>query len=267
MPGFTYFLPDRTSEPTPADVRRAGLGHILDGEGATSREAQSGPAGRRGFIVGSAPPDVPTSFKYLPDAQTWTEGPDGAYWIGYSTAERPTPADLVRRRPVRGESVRLLDGNEWIIPVAVSIASGSTLPKRLVLGPDKKSWHTESLPEFMQLCGLADDVYALMESAVDRPHPAATYGEKGEIGYKFDWGMNIALAGLAVNYKLGPMEVSILGLLGDGELSTILQTLIDLRAYKEMVRAEEAKLRASGSANTSAGSGASSVTTSPPSQT
>jgi hypothetical protein len=272
MPGFVYFIEDSKIEKPgkqlldKGDLERAGLAHLFDGEGPNCNHTTGGPGGKAGLTF-SMQGATRTPAQYDKSVQTWTEGPDGVYWIGYTTAERPTPADLVRKRPIAGRTLTLLDGNEWIVPVARSIAGGSTLPTRLVLGPDKKSWRTTELPQFLHLCELADDVFRLYESSPEHPHPAAEYDPSGRIAFRFDFGMRVVLAALATNYKVGAMEVDLLGLLGTDDMSLIMNTLIDLDAYNEMVSAELGKRQASDTAPIDAGSEAPSPDTSPRSPT
>jgi len=271
MPSFVYFLEQARLDAAGRgvgrtlvdreDLRAAGLDHVFDGEGPNCVKTTGGPGGKAGILF-TMQGATRTAATFDAATQTWTDGPDGAYWIGYTTAEPPKPADLVRKRPIAGRTLTLLDGNAWIVPVARSIAGGSTLPTRLVLGPDKKSWRTAELPQFLHLCELADDVFKLYESSPEHPHPSAQYDEAGKIAYLFEFGMKVVLAALATNYKVAAMEVDVLGLLGTDDMSQIMNTLIDLDAYNEMARAEQAKRDASASAPTNAGSGATSRTTS-----
>jgi len=271
MSVFLYFLettPARPALPTAAQIRDAGLGHILDGEGVTANQTTRGPGEKAGFMVCSLPSGKSMQPKYKPDEQTWEQGPDGAYWIGhYHNEPLPAPVDLVRKRPINGHALRLLDENEWTIPVARSIANGATLPTRLVLGPDKKAWLSRTLPQYLHLCELADDAFWLFNSSAENPHPQAKYGEASGMSYPFDYGMHLAMAAMGVNYKIGPMEASMLGILGDEQLQTIMEAVIDWPAFVEMAKAAAKKASAPDSSSTDNGSGASSPDTSPPSAT
>ena len=273
---FIYFLettPQRPGAPTLADLKAAGLGYLIDvvtKVAPTNVATSNGPGKKPGFLI-CMPAVGATCFpKYLPEQQTWEEGPDGAYWVGFTTADPPTPDDLVRKDRVPGHAIRLLDGKEWIVPVARSMAGRTTLPVQLVLGPDKKSWRPRTQKQYLGLCELADDCYKLFQSTADTPHPAARYAENGEMGYDFSYGMTFVLAALAVNYKLSSMEVSMLGLLGDDHMQTIMEAVIDWPAYVQMMTAtnpgpdNEKKDPAPGSPSIDSGSGASSPNTSQP---
>ena len=102
MAGFLYFLSGTRRPMTAEAVRELGLGHILDGDGATSyREAQGNtPSGAPGVTFAAASRHD-RDVALAPGKQTWRRMPKtiggGNVWLGYWDDAKPTPSDLAMR--------------------------------------------------------------------------------------------------------------------------------------------------------------------------
>lgn len=222
MPGFLYFLPTDKRSATDADLKAAGLGYALNGDrGVTSVHTTSGPGGQSGLVVAINGHDgnsiVPA---YRPAQQTWRKGAGGKFHVGMQSDQRPGPAELVRSRIYDGEAVRLLDGNEWIVPRCYGALPDrpSTLPQAIDLDEDGETLIGRPHPRFAKLC---DEVFRFWQEW------SGTGGE----GFKPTTGaeqVQLAADGLAVNYRVGRVEtVALLALWGTDEVGLVLRALID----------------------------------------
>jgi len=126
----------------------AGIGDVIvpgdEGPSVVQTQVLSGPDGGQGRLCfwrpkgGSERQVVVNSEK-----QTWYEAPPrdglprGRFWLGVWNDETLQPADLLRRRPLDGELVRL-GKFEWIVPTA------RTLPKVFRFGDNgERIWPYE----------------------------------------------------------------------------------------------------------------------------
>lgn len=250
MGGFLYFLPTERRAGDAALLALHGCGHAVDaGRGIATRFTQSGPGGAAGLLV-MVDGDFASTFElaYRPNSQTWRQGPtrthegkDLAYWVGAENPPEamPDPTALARKRFIAGHAVAMLDGREWTIPIARSVVRGSTLPKRLVLGPDNQTWTPQELPEFLGLCKEAETAYTLLHGGEADAEGRVT------IEIPYDVGMRIALAALAVNYRIGPIEADMLGLFGESEMEATMKAVCDWPAYEAVLLARQKKEPAS----------------------
>lgn len=269
---FLYFIPHHAGgSVTRADFEALGLGYALGvGDPDARKITANGPGGQAGSLaVVQSNPDAGEACRvdtlYEPAKQVWRKGPSGKYWVGYCKDRRPTPAGLARAKLIDGEWTPLGQGGgdqEWLIPVARSIVRGTTLPKGMVLGEDFETWAPAELPEFLELCNHAGRAWEVLTGAdVDV--------ESGKITCHIPYadGMKICVAALAVNYRVGPIEVSMMGLTNT-DMWAVLRALCDVPMVERVLADRKKKEGAtSGSSPTGAGSPDSSPDTSPPSAT
>ena len=238
-----YFLPNLAAVRA-ADLDAAGLGGVFRGCPFTGRGTTAGPGGMPGQVV-VAEPENPLARKpaigYFPDKQTWQQAParqslgDGGWWIGWETASPPTPADLQRREAVGGYAVRLEDGNDWLVPVARRFPSGTMLPERLALGPAGE-WVSAVIPRFAKFAEQAERVWVEFQRQAGVPEAATA--EPLSVADEID----IAVEALGINYRIGRVEASVLGLLTTTNKTAILESLIDwptLIAVGEQLKKKE----------------------------
>jgi len=224
MSGFLYFIPgvQAVSEKTLADK---GLSDRL--VAFESIQVQKGPGDAPGMLLRSNLSKGVSRFGYYPDQQTWSQS--GAFWTGIINSEPPQPGELKRDDFINGHPVKLNDGNEWMIPVARAFPTGTNLPCSLSLGPDGElvfdileryvpfSKHAERL--FLEFYGgLAGESE---EEASERLHD-------------LDW-FNHAVEALAVNYRVGAQEVSLLKLLTTRNVFEVCRAVVDFPEFVKRV--------------------------------
>lgn len=111
----------------------AGIGDVIqpDDEGPSIVQSQvlSGPDGGQGRICFWRPKgEQERPIVINREIQTWYEAPPrgdlprGRFWLGYWKDAPIRPSDLLRRRPLDGQTIRL-GKHDWIVPTA------RTLPK------------------------------------------------------------------------------------------------------------------------------------------
>lgn len=236
MPQFLYFVPSDRPQLSPQDLKACGLGYLGLRANPTAKGTK-GPDDKVGLIFdgngGSA--------SYKPDQQTWQAGPDGKYFVGRVNNEpAPGPVDLQKKRFVAGDTVEMA-GERWTIPICLSITRGSTLPRALAIGPDGKTWHLQSLPEFLSLCTAADKVWTAYESALRKAGGQMTGGDKKPDIMTLAEAADYAVQALEVNYRLGHLEVSSLGLLTTETCRDVLDVMVDWRSVVDVAQEPEKK--------------------------
>jgi len=237
---FLYFLPGSKQKPGPAALEAAGLAHAFDGApefcGVTG-----GPGGTAGVILGAE--GLP---RYYPDRQAWQAmtGSEAGVWIGRPHDTAIGPNDLARRTMLDGHTVTLADGNQWLAPIA-----------RACWPPSEDPYvYRVALPTVSTLdeAGrwIAGDVVgryrALWDLAVAwHDHYFATDDEEADEADPFTGpdafhnAHQAALDALAHNYRLGPDEADLLGLLTQENIVAVLHALIDLPGRLQIVAAKK----------------------------
>lgn len=248
MSGFLYWLPETDRNVSVEALRAAGLAHAfsdMPGErdftpnGVTGT---GGPDGKHGVIIAdSSTPKI----GYYPDEQTWRQMPATLLpearspkpearlipWVGFYTADPPGPDDLARHKLLPGHNVRLQDQREWIIPVArgwlddeKNPGSYTALPQASELDRDG-NWSAESVvPEHTELWEIACRFW---DSFIGTGDADEDDTDEDKTVFDFAGQNDAALAALSANYRVGKMEVAMLGLFTDQSTSNILEALID----------------------------------------
>ncbi|OQB96828.1 MAG: hypothetical protein BWX86_00540 [Verrucomicrobia bacterium ADurb.Bin122] len=211
MARFLYNIPG-VSGVSSDTLRRVGRGYLLDGaEPTISRvEVQRGPGDAAGVIcaIGESSPDL----GYFPERQTWQPAPDEPSWMGWQTDALPGPDDLQRPEPVGLYRATLGDGRPWVIPTGVLASGESPLPRVRTMEPDGSIRRVVAAP-FRELYLASDLVLSHLRSG--EPIPEAE-----------EW--RICVLALSANYRVGPQEISVLGLLTDRAVATIYSCLCDV---------------------------------------
>lgn len=207
----------------------------LDGklENPTQRRSQKGPADGPCVLVS----DLDAKrVVYKPDEQTWIESIDKKYMLGVWNDQRPGPLELARDRQLRGHSVMLADGNNWLVPVIRAIDGGSRLPASLILG-DKGQ--VVCLPEvgYSELSASTEALWRDFEIELGwTPETEKlTEAERLEL-CKLDAAARLILAAkvLNLNYRVGIDELNLLRLISTTNLSQILQAILDWPTFEVM---------------------------------
>lgn len=268
MAGLIYFqagLGDTHACGKP-DLEALGLADAFKGRSCNVRGTSAGPPDddgkpQAGGVFRPAPPEGakwPPLGCWPPDdadrpKQTWTRF--GNLYVGHYTADPPTPEDLRNTGFVGGYAVKLDDGHEWTVPIARVFPTGTTLPQRLILGPDD-NWTSELKPEFVEFSRRAGEFYDLCIQDIAptmETVPVAT-----------EWA-DFAVAALAINYHIERRGASHLGLLGDRNVWAILRCTTDFPAIEAAAEERQKKTtsEAAAGASTKPGGAAGSPATSP----
>ena len=189
-----------------------GLGHVFAEGDLTYAGWQNGPSGPGVlFAHGQA------GFEAA-GACEWTAAPDAAYWIGFLRSDLPRPQDLVRAKVMPGHPVCLADGNLWTVPVARLLDGAPALPRRLTW--DGASWQPgDVLERYADLFGAACRCWDALS-------------QDGEV--TFDESCDVAVLALAINYRVGPAEVSALGLFDNTSHIEVVKAMLDWPALEEV---------------------------------
>jgi hypothetical protein len=241
MRSILYFLVTDKAAAAPADLEAVGLAHALSDHGTASVRVR-GPENLEGLLIAAngAAGETP-ALVYQSEKQAWRKGPGGKYFVGVDRAAMPGPDDLARAKIYPGQAVKLLDGNEWIVPRCVGMLDDRpmTLPRQLDLADDGETAIARPHPRYEALCARAFDWW--LQWSRQSETKKLTTGEQ----------LDLAIAALAVNYRIGKLEaVSLLGLFGTDEFGLVLRAMIDADEVDAFFAAQEAaELEASSGAS------------------
>lgn len=280
MSGFLYYLPGKTLV-TRDDLAGLGLSYIHAGEGISTVGLSQGrgPDGATGGAVFAAESQVQSGeVGYHANRQTWRQIPGSPVWVGHYTDARPSPEVLSRPEQLSGYWLTLADDRPWLVPTArgltiyglddpaaeLTLRYHTRLPSRLDLAADGKWVASGVLPKFHALWELAEGFAAVR------------YGGQQDAGdrYSGDQAVEAAVLCLQTNYRVGRVELAMLGVLTDDLVSDVLDRLIDgpqlveylkKKADRERSKAEPAA--SSVGSSSSAGPAAEILATPPPGPT
>lgn len=227
---FFYFLPAVTYAQVDATViRDRGLGAVLSDCIATPADLAaritrrnvpgSGPGGESGVIVAPVPigGQVPETFGFFPDRQKWINC--GPHWLGYELGTLPGPEVLRRKSLLPGYEVPLGDGQVWQVSVIRRLGKFPALPRTMALN-DTGEFVTDVLPEFAGTWDASAEMFDFLFRAESIP---------------FEQVFALAVEALAVNYRVGPREVSVLGLLNTVNFQSVFEAACDWRQLCELL--------------------------------
>ena len=229
MAGLLYYVP-KLRGADKGQLKKVGIDTQIEAGITFVAIIGTGPDGGTGGVVvpktpreGGKVPDV----GYYPDKQRWEKAPGKEYWIGHETENPPTPADLAREDIISGHQVKLVDGNEWTIPVARVFSGGTLLPSALRLGEDGEIEKT-ILHKFE---GFSKRSEALWEQLVNivfvsDEDPDREEGEDYDITVKDGW--EIACEALCLNYAMTQREISFLSLISTDNVKQVLISIVDI---------------------------------------
>lgn len=204
MANFLYYLPGASKLPKDTIATDLGLERVLgDVKGFQTCGCEKGPDGGAGVTFrpsGTDTPEAPTL--YRPSEQSWFKAENGLYWLGFYNEQRPTPAELERETELRVWPVRLADGNEWNIPVAMYFTE-PVLPKVYGADPETGKRIEKDRPGYLEFSKLAT------------AHLECVLEAEGEAAYQYDPDdlYNLAVEAICVQYKLTPFHINALDLL------------------------------------------------------
>lgn len=220
MASFLYYVP---CDPDSIDKNKAyefvdgkGIGYAFEAP-PTTCGVRKGPDGNDGMVFTKH--DHPRPGYYV-DAQTWEQMPESEVWIGFDKSSRPCPQDLARIKMIRGYPVKMPDDNEWIVPIARAANGTCPLPSKAQW--NGKMWSRgETLAQYKELFG---DACRIMDEVI----------EQGGGELTFDGEASITVRALAINYCIGPCELSMLNMITEESIFNVLQMIIDWPALAEL---------------------------------
>ena len=234
MAGFLYYLPGPTTRSI-KQVREAGLSYAFDSDQCTPAGVmERGLDGGAGVVA--ADPSRVDMIGLYPDKQTWRKIPGKEIWAGFYTDDRPKPADLERKNRLNGHLVELLDGNQWLCPVARSIGEQDgtltwdyAVPTRSKLNDEGQFEEGGPIEKYAVLWELASRWNDVRKGAFQE-------SDCETVSFSFDNVHHEAVAALATNYVIGPVECDLLGLLGQDAAVDILDALIDQPTWIDLLK-------------------------------
>lgn len=238
---FFYYVPGKQIDRQ--ELYDIGLAHAVGlptaKELPLSHRGVEGPDKQRGYIYALG--DIAASaIGYFPDQQQWETFDDGKLWVGMNKApaHRPGPGELARPQQCPGHWVRLNDGNEWQIPIAITCVPDRTPTIPNILGLNKTGELINKPHEaYRALCGEADIFYKFQQKVLESQEE----GKDAEGLYEYKNAWNLAMLALGVNYRIGGREASMLSLVDSSNIFSIAQAIIDWPALMEMAAAMQKK--------------------------
>lgn len=217
MAGFLYYLP-KDGPKDLAGLRAVGFPHVDDVEMPGCGCVQ-GPDKLGGSVTKLR--DIPgcdsATVGFYSEKQTWREILDGKVWLGWETENPPTPADLQRKRLVKGHAVTLADGNTWMMPVVRTLIGEAALSPILTTDSSGKVLRERVEPEFERIWDLTKRMYAAV-SAVPLDTSCIDDDEVVELLF----------LGMAINYRVSRWEVLNLGLLSASNMEPLTGAMMDI---------------------------------------
>jgi hypothetical protein len=227
---FYYYVPGKDSGGVTQDDLRANpflavpfadLIHspLVFRDTLLSRPVASGPDGGKGCVIAVRPQvDDGQRPSYQPQSQTWQRFGNeklGYQWIGYDTATPPGPNSLRRKNQIPGADVELGDRRIWSAPQILSLNDDNSqwehrLPV-LYQADEKLRWSASVQPRYLEVFEAAKKVIG-----------ATYHGAPVTVGESLEW----SLLFLAVNYRVGAAESSLLGIMSTHYLASILHAAI-----------------------------------------
>lgn len=262
---FLYYVPGNGL--TPARAAALGLGHALSPElPFTARGCERGPDGAKGEVAAAdGPPGRPAQpLGYLPDeGQTWRRCGSGAWWLGWTAAAPPRPADLLRAETLPGHWIELEDGEPWLVPVARRIDlvnrvdHGVVLPRGFDVDADGE-WTLMPLPRFREFAERVEAIWQEFCAFVEEPAKGLD---------ELRW-LDTAAEALALNYRVSRWELATpLPRLTTVNVENVIAALLDVPTLLEVARRQvasgKAQAAASPGCDTASGAAAGSQPTPP----
>ncbi len=232
MASFLYWWPERDVGVSRSHAGAAGLAYAFDRE-IECTTGYSGPDGNKGAVFGQRDDtkiDLPN--------QTWRKIPKSPVnaWVGFDNDARPGPGDLLRDKGLPGHFTGLLDGNEWLIPVARGVVEDGdglgwyvALPCDSALDDDGNWTDGDVTARYAGLWQLACDWFQHQCNA----------GKKGtkkiSVQTDFKETRGHAATVLAVNYRIGAVEAAMLNVFDSSQAASriVLNTLIDVPTIEQ----------------------------------
>lgn len=180
---------------------------------------------------------------YYEGKQEWRKIPNSEAWVGYYPEALPTPGDLQRAQMLNGHWVELANETKWLAPIARSCKPDTDefSPKMMVPVQSDVDENGKWIP-----ARVADQYAGIwMIAARFWDHFATELkemeGSSRIVEFEFEETHEAALEALQANYKVGQIEVSVLGLFSVQHCEEILKALIDWPMVLEWLKKKAEK--------------------------
>jgi hypothetical protein len=251
MGHFIYFIP-KIKSVTEKNIDNAGIFEGAKDLKIEYRQIVKGPDGMDGmafsFETKAGDNNRPFIVGYFQEKQTWIKANGGKFWIGYYNDAKPTAESLMRKEQVNGHYVKLLNGQDWLIPVARLFPEGTILPHSLVLGPDGDIVK-EIIPRYAKYSQIGERVWTEFKRQmnwedVEEDHKPFNEQEEWEC----------AIRALSINYLVGQWEVSALRLLSTNNVQNIFHAIVDIPTMMAVIKSQNESAKKKENADTPDGS-------------
>ena len=242
MAGFIYAI-EKARTVSKQVLDDAGLAPVLGDIETAQRHTIAGPGGAECVLLMGAGADTKLLY-YRPDQQTWYKSLNDKYWVGFYNDDPPGEAVLRRKKQLAGHKVKLIDGVEWLVPVARILSGGSALPRALILGANGEVV-TEVLAQY---CEFSSRVEKLWE---DFQCEQGWQQGRPSMDLKQRW--HLAAEALSWNYYVNAAEISLLKLINTSTLADILGAVIDLPTLETVAKEITAHKKKDNPADTNGG--------------
>jgi hypothetical protein len=238
MTQFYYWVPQERPSCNSQELinllRLAGLGYAIE-ERIVYRSCDKGPDGQKGNTVCW---DNDGRLGYFPERQVWRRVPGCDVWCGCDAEDKPKPADLARAEQISGEWITLDDGNQWLAPKARRwcelddrLLWDYNLPRRMTLNDDGLWVPGGVKPRYERLWQLANDYEASYSAAM------AEAGEDDSVvRFVFEEIDTLAIGALQINYRVGPVELDMLGVYDQAVRQRIIDVLLDNATWVSWIK-------------------------------
>lgn len=219
MAGLLYYLAGAKTLGR-AELEPLGLLPALGDGYRVAQVMERGPDGGGGLIAAANEGIEDVAVRNHLTRQTWQQIPGKDWWLGFYHDDRPTPADLRRTRgSVAGHAVRLLDAQDWEIPI------GEYLPRAFTKNEAGEWIEGPVLPQYADLDAIAERWCNARGKAETTEIDS---GARVVIPFPVIEGIEASARALEINYRIGVEEVAMLSLIGNEQIIEVLDALIDL---------------------------------------
>jgi hypothetical protein len=244
MSTFFYWVP--TEQPINSAamlerLRASGLGYAVE-DRITMRTSDRGPDAMKGLVVCHGG-NQDGRLGWFPEQQTWKQIPGSDIWCGMFTEDRPRPDDLARADQITGEWLTLDDGHVWLAPKArrwleidEKLLWDQNLPRRMTLATDGTWTPGDVKPKYERLWSLAT-AYMAADAAAQE-----TADEDGSYRFSFEGIDDLAIGTLQINYRVGPIELDLLGIYDETTRNRLIRVLLDTATWEVWVKKKLAGL-------------------------
>lgn len=244
---FLYWVPGHRATIKREELYSLGLSYAVE-DRHTARGCSNGPDSQHGVVVCHGG-NEDGRLGYYPEKQTWKQWPGKNIWVGCDEDDKPGPDDLRRADQITGRWLVLDDGNRWLAPIARKwheiddkLLWDYNVPRRLSLDENGQWMPGDVKPRYERLWQLA------MEYE-DTAARAAHNAEGDIVRFTFEHVDELAVGALQVNYRVGPVELDMLGIYDDQARNAIIRVLLDADTRETWLKKKVAELALGGASS------------------